>query len=162
MGYTTDFTGRFDLDKPLELKHIQYLDQFASTRRMQRRSHIAEKYTDPLRHAVGLPIGEEGEYYVGAERYSCDSDQSVIDHNKPPVNQPGLWCNWVPTEDGLHIEWNGGEKFYHYIEWLKYLIEHFLKPWGYSLSGTVKYQGEDPDDKGVLIFADNIQLNIYD
>lgn len=162
MGYSTNFFGRFDLDKPLEHKHLKYLEQFAATRRMYRNSDIAEGYEDPIRHAVGLPIGEEGEYYVGAERYSCDRDKSVMDLNKPPSNQPGLWCQWTPSKDGLHIEWDGGEKFYHYVEWLDYLIEHFLKPWGYSLSGKVNYQGEDPKDKGTLLYCDGVRLTIYD
>ena len=65
------------------------------------------------------------------------------------------WCKWVPTEDGCAIEWNGAEKFYDYVEWLEYLIEHFLGPWGYLLNGTVSWQGEDGDDRGRLHVTDN-------
>jgi hypothetical protein len=44
-------------------------------------------------------------------------DLSIIDHNYPPENQPGLWCQWIPNEDGTAICWDGGEKFYNSIEW---------------------------------------------
>jgi hypothetical protein len=51
--------------------------------------------------------------------------------------------------------WDGNEKFYHYAEWLEYLIGHFLAPWGYTLNGTVKWVGEDPADSGVIEVENN-------
>ena len=60
------------------------------------------------------------------------------------------YCQWVPTDDGTGIEWDGGEKFYAYESWLQYLIDHFLKPWGHVVEGVVEYQGEDPSDFGRL------------
>lgn len=68
---------------------------------------------------------------------------------------PSHYCQWTPTADGTGIEWDGGEKFYDYTEWLAYIVEHFLRPWGYTLNGSVKWQGEDMDDRGVLIVEDN-------
>ena len=35
----------------------------------------------------------------------------VKDYNRPPQGQPGLWCDWTPTDDGSAIRWNGTEKF---------------------------------------------------
>jgi hypothetical protein len=51
--------------------------------------------------------------------------------------------------------WNGQEKFYHYDEWLIYIIDNFLKPWGYKAEGTMRWVGEDPWDQGTLYVADN-------
>ncbi len=48
-----------------------------------------------------------------------------------------------------------GEKFYHYTEWLEYIIEHFLKPWGYVLNGSVEWRGEDDADLGVIYVHQN-------
>lgn len=70
--------------------------------------------------------------------------------------QPGLWCQWEPSEDGTAIRWDEGEKFYHYIEWIKYLIAHFIEPWGYSLNGEVNWAGEDSEDRGVIKIQDNV------
>src|SRR4051794_10619531 len=77
-------------------------------------------------------------------------DPSIIDYNRPPSGQPGFWCRWIPSEDGGAVEWNGGEKFYDYLPWLAYLVEHFLGPWGYQLHGEVRWQGEESDDFGII------------
>ncbi len=157
MGYTTDFSGSFNLDKPLTEPHKNYLLKFSETRRMRWDSKKTELIKDPIRKAVGLPVGLQGEYFVGARGYYGQGpDRAVDDFNRPPKSQPGLWCQWVPTETGYGIEWNGTEKFYEYDKWLAYLIEHFLEPWGYMLNGEVKWFGEDPDDVGLLVVEDNM------
>lgn len=159
MGYTTEFNGSFAVTPALKPEHKAYLERFAKTRRMKRDSVKAELLPDPLRLAVGLSVGLEGGYYVGDDDHAQDfgqaRDGSVADGNRPPTNQPGLWCQWVPNENGDCIEWDGGEKFYEYVEWLKYLIQHFLQPWGYVLTGKCKWQGEESDDRGIITVKDN-------
>ena len=158
MGYTTDFTGRFNLDRSLRHEHNAYLEAFSETRRMRRNPAIAGMAADPIRVATGLPIGEECSYFVGGGGFAGqDRDSSIIDYNNAPGEgslhpwrQPGLWCQWAPTEDGCGIEWNGCEKFYNYTEWLQYIIDHFLSPWGYVLTGEVSWQGEEASDRGII------------
>lgn len=151
MGYTTDFKGKFITNKPLRPEHAAYLLQFSETRRMRRDAVKAESIPDPLRTAVGLPIGDQGCYFVAGSGFcGQEDDGSVTDNNREPRGQPGLWCQWIPTKDGNGIEWNGGEKFYEYEAWLKYIVEHFLEPWGYELRGEVTYEGEDSSDKGKI------------
>lgn len=70
--------------------------------------------------------------------------------------QPGLWCQWIPNGDGTAIVWDEGEKFYEYVEWIEYLIHHFLAPWGYELDGSVTWQGEETDDKGIIVITSNV------
>jgi hypothetical protein len=53
------------------------------------------------------------------------------------------------------LGWNNAEKFYEYVEWMRYLIEHFLAPWGYVLNGEVTWQGEDDHDMGKIILENN-------
>ncbi len=157
MGYSTDFSGQFDLDHPLCEGTCNYLRKFAETRRMKRNAAEAAKLADPAREAVGLPIGKDGEYFVGSEGFmGQDQDSSIVEYNYPPSTQPGLWCQWVPNEDGTAIEWDGGEKFYEYVEWLEYIISNFLDPWGYKLNGQVEWQGEDMGDRGVIRVKDNV------
>jgi hypothetical protein len=67
---------------------------------------------------------------------------------------PSYYCQWVPTADGKGIKWDGGEKFYAYVEWLNYLVTRFLRPWGYSLNGEVQWRGEDFNDLGTIIAKD--------
>lgn len=95
MGYTTEFKGQFDLDRRLTEEHFDYLCAFAETRRMKR--DPSKIKNDPLRVKVGLPPGVDGEFFVGAEGFKGQNDDSsVLNHNSPPRTQPGLWCQWVP------------------------------------------------------------------
>jgi hypothetical protein len=141
MGYTTDFTGQFDLDRPLDDDTYNLLVGLSTTRRMKR------SLTN---------YGVEGEFYVGSrENFGQNKTPDIVDFNSPPVTQPGLWCQWRPTEDRLHIEWDGNEKFYNYVEWIKYLISKVLAPRNYYLNGTVDWQGEDNGDSGQIVILNN-------
>src|SRR5262249_30838871 len=147
---SADLTGFWSLFG-LKPEHSAYLKAFSETRRMQRNPRKVQGLPDPVRYAVDLPVGVEGGYFVGGGGDAGqDRDVSVVEYNQPPRGQPGLWCDWAPTADGTAIVWNGAEKFYRYVEWLRYLIEHFLAPWGYVLNGAVGWQGEDPGDRGTI------------
>jgi len=162
MGYTTDFNGEFNVEPALKPEHIAYLKQFNETRRVKRDVAKSENLSDPVREAACLPVGPEGSFVVGGKGFmGQDGDDSVVDNNRPPVGQPGLWCQWTPSEDGTTIEWDGGEKFYDYTEWLEYIIENFLDPWGYVVNGSVRWEGEKTGDVGVLSVEDN-EVNACD
>lgn len=142
MGYTTDFFNEsLKLNKQLSLDDKSFLDKLAATRRVKRN---VEGY------------GVEGEFYVDGKGFmGQDNDSTVVDGNSPPSTQPSLWCQWKPTEDGWGLEWDQGEKFYNYVEWLEYII-NWLEPRGYVLNGSVDWVGEDSDDKGRIVVKDNI------
>lgn len=159
MGYTTEFTGQVGLDKPLSRPHREYLRAFSETRRMWRDAKAAARAKDPLRRAVGLPIGDEGAFFVGSKaEYGQDYRGGVMDYNEPPITQPGLWCKWEPNEAGTAIIWTGAEKFYDYVQWMRYLVDNFLKPWGYVANGSIEWEGEDPADKGTITVVNNVVL----
>lgn len=156
MGYSTDFEGSFNLDKPLNENQIAYLRAFSDTRRMKRDSSRLVEVEDSLRKAVGLPLGIEGEFFVAGQGFmGQDRDSSVIDSNNAPSTQPSLWCHWVPNDDGTCIEWDGGEKFYKYIEWMEYILKSFLIPWGFNVNGEVEWNGEESTDLGKIVIEDN-------
>jgi hypothetical protein len=67
---------------------------------------------------------------------------------------PGLWCQWIIVDNELI--WDGGEKFYYYVEWLQYLINHFFSKWDVLLNGEIEWQGEDRDDFGQIVVTDNV------
>ena len=160
MGYTTDFDGEFNLDKPLTLNQINYLNKFNETRRMKRDNSLLP--TSGLHQSVNLPLGVEGEYFVDGLGFAGqDRSENIIDYNATPTTQPSLWCQWCPSEDGESIVWDEGEKFYCYTEWLEYLIFNFLEPWGYKLNGVVKWYGEDHNDRGEIHVNDN-KIEIYE
>ena len=171
MGYTTEFTGHFTITPPLSAAQAAYINAFSNTRRMQRDEAITAARLDAIRAAVGLPVGTEGGYFVGAPGLAGQEDEcgtkalrpiGVMDFNRPPSGQPGLWCQWVVSDDGATLEWDGGEKFYHYVEWLEYLIKHFIAPWGSVVAGEVTWQGEDSNDRGVIHARGNAVQAIED
>ena len=148
MGYHTDFEGRFQLSKPATEQQIAYLNRFSETRRVKRDVNIL-KETQGVAYSFNDEYGIEGEYFVG------ECEKSIININRPPSTQPGLWCDWVLTEDGTYLQWNGGEKFYNYVEWLEYLINNFFVKWGIELNGEVYWYGEDKDDLGKIEVENN-------
>lgn len=160
MGYDTIFEGQFVLDRPLAKNHHEYLNNFARVRHMKRDASKLPR--DPVREAVGLPPGHEGEFYVADESLNGEHDptNSILDHSFPPSTQPGLWCGFVPNEEGTAIVWDQGEKFYCYIGWIKYIVKNFIKPWGYNLTGNITWQGEERKDHGTIKIENN-EIEIY-
>jgi len=156
MGYTTEFDGRVSVSPPLNRHEIVYLLKFAATRRMDR---------------------TRGPYFVdGSGPFGQGRDDDIQNFNQPPAGQPGLWCQWEPTEDGTAIQWNGEEKFYDSADWMTYIIDTFLKPgavlaselaspepdrhypeefrhftFDHELNGVIDARGEDDDDQWQLL-----------
>ena len=65
------------------------------------------------------------------------------------------------NEKSCTIKWTGQEKFYNYVEWIVYLVNSILKPKGYVLNGTVKWQGEDRHDHGTITMDNNTLILGY-
>lgn len=151
MGYTTTFTGEVTIDPPLNPTEVEYLRAFAESRRMKR---------------VKGPYFVNGSGYFGQGR-----DEDVIEHNDPDPSQPGLWCQWVPSDDGDALVWDGGEKFYEAPRWMKYLLDTFIcrKPdeatlahmveadprlaeftFDHAANGNIEAQGEESGDMWIL------------
>ena len=181
MGYTTNFSGQFDIEPEPNEVITEYVNRFNGTRRMKRKdlpTYEAEVFADanivgtdfvlgvnalPAKKAAGKFIvaggyGVEGEFYVNAEGYmGQDADYTVINSSDPPSTQPGLWCQWKINEAG-QLVWDEGEKFYDYVEWLKYLIANVFIPNGYTLSGSVIWSGEDAPDVGTIEVDNNVVI----
>lgn len=162
MGYTTTFKGQFNLNKKLDDATYNLLTGLASTRRMQRDENKLfksdEEKLEYLERYNLKDLGIESEFYFPENTTDCgqEDDDSIVDYNRPSVNQPGLWLQWIPTEDRMSIKWNGGEKFYEYINWIIYIIDNILNERGYVLNGTVEWQGEDDEDVGCITITENL------
>lgn len=69
---------------------------------------------------------------------------------------PSTYCQWVADKQGYYLQWDGGEKFYEYTEWLEWLIENKFNKWNIVLNGRAKWNGEEHDDIGILVVKDNV------
>lgn len=158
MGYTTYFDGSLKFNKPVEDWLVEYINKFNKTRRMKRDNEkIKELFPDWKKQCFAGNLGEEGEFFIGGlGYYGQDNDGSVLDHNRPSIKQPGLWCQWVIGGNNDELVWDEGEKFYDYVEWLEYMISNFFDPLGYILNGDITWDGEESDDTGVIHVEDNI------
>lgn len=68
---------------------------------------------------------------------------------------PGYYCHWIPNDEGTALIHNDSESFSGFADWLTYLIATYLKPWGYTVNGTVTWQGHDVGDYGTLSACEN-------
>ena len=78
------------------------------------------------------------------------------ERDEMPAGAPNAYLQWVVSEDGARLHWDGEEKFYNYEEWLEWLAREWFGPRGYVLSGKVRYQGEEIGDTGELEIAGHL------
>jgi hypothetical protein len=104
---------------------------------------------------VGYTTEFEGKFTLD-EPLTAEQVALLEKHNEERHDKPSHYCQWAPSEDGKAISWDGGEKFYEYVEWLRVIITQFLKPWGRKLNGVVRWRGEDFDDLGKITVVDNV------
>jgi len=175
MGYTTDFEGSLNIKRPLTPHQIAYINLISETRRMKR---DVNKLMELYKGKYGNPFvkgktaediyGFQGEFFAREDGEAGQyHDKSILDYNSPAGHsgfaqgevengQPGLWCQWEISEDGMELEWNGAEKFYNYTAWLKYLIKMFFIPWGRKLNGEINWSGEETSDIGKIVVKNNV------
>jgi len=65
------------------------------------------------------------------------------------------YFQWVPADTLEHIVWDGNEKFYKYVEQLKWLCGDWLEQRGITANGELYWQGEETGDTGLLSVVEN-------
>ena len=173
MGYDTSFEGSIDISGKMTKEFVEFINRFSSTRRMKRNNEkIKEIYPNWKELCYHGNLGTDGEYFAPVSKnYGQDEEESIVKYNSSPDSQPGLWCQWIiRTKEKLSedlkeytgcITFDGGEKFYNYVEWLEYLIENFFNPENLVLDGAILAVGESTDDATYIIIDKN-QVITYD
>lgn len=153
MGYTTEFIGSFEIDGDLNSEVIRLINGLSTTRRIKiNTNELAKKMNITEEKCINI-YGKEGKFYFGNFSYN---DTIILNNNEPPCDQPGLWCQWKLDIEQKKLVWDYGEKFYYYVEWLKYLIDNVFKLNNIELNGIMCYKGEDFDDMGCIKICKNI------
>tara|TARA_R100001463_G_scaffold15141_7_gene39623 strand:- start:12571 stop:13122 length:552 start_codon:yes stop_codon:yes gene_type:complete len=121
MGYTTNFTGLMALSRRLTQDELDEYNQVW----LNDRHDTTGEYS--------------GDYRGGLEK------------------APSIYNKWEIIDDVEHgitdihcLAWNGGQKFYQYVNWLKFIVSDFLQPKGIYLKGKIRFSGEDVEDAGVI------------
>lgn len=158
MDYYIETNGTLKLKKPLTKTHATYLYEFSCAQRQARDVRKLERVADPVRAAVGLPLGTWGNYCVLGEMAMQKTPslyESIIHANIPPLDQPSSWCNWIPIDCGREIRLCNLDCSGKPVEWLQYILKHFLTPWGYELNGQLSWQDESSREKSVIKVSNN-------
>lgn len=135
MGYTTTFDGVYKFNKVPTAELIDKINEFSQTR------HNYDDYPAIwCQWVIGYQYAEAGE------------------HNCNCVLTPerAMKTTRERISGELVLGWDGFEKFYEAEAWLMYIIDNFLKPEGYSITGSTHYQGELKANVGELTVVDNI------
>jgi len=150
------FTGELTITPPLQQAQVQYLQAFSQSRRVRRNANIVANEPDSLRLAVELPIGVEGEYFVGdGSDEACL--ESIIDGNTPPSDQPSLYCCLSVNDTGTILLNGDPDNTARAVpHWIEYLVEHFFRRWNCAVNGTIDWMHEDWSQHGRLSVRNNV------
>ena len=66
--------------------------------------------------------------------------KEVADYSTVVDGAPSLYCHWKPSPDRMGLEFDKCGKAENLLEWLKFLIQYFIKPNGYLISGEITIQ----------------------
>lgn len=100
-------------------------------------------------------------------------DHSAIFNDPAKYEALTKTCYWRITDDGKFLEWNqktplvlsnevcidGTGKAYD--EWLKYILNTFLRPWGYQVNGAVRLTDGDYKTNAKITVIDN-EMDIWE
>ena len=104
-------------------------------------------------------MGYTTEYFGGIKvipplDFSEQSElQSFSNKRHEGEGLPDYYCQWVPSDDGEFIVWDGGEKFYEGPKWMKHIIENMFPT--HKFEGEIEAQGEEVGDHWYLVVQNN-------
>lgn len=159
MGYTTSFDGEFHLDPPDRVtqddldaaivsgikppRPNQWVTGTRQLTNKERSTLVRLRGYASADQVVGAPCP------LGHQHHKSEACMLGVEVFVPDLDyMPDSWCQWE-IHDG-RLVWDEGDKFYHYIEWLCWLIRNVFDPRGVGLDGEVTWYGEDFDDRGKI------------
>lgn len=106
MGLHTDYLGSLRIQPALSPAEVDFVKSFNRTR------HCGDRAA------------------LDAATHPTDNDRvgDVESYNRVARGMPGLWCPWTCCPEGCCLRWNEHEKPYAPEQWLRYLIDTFLRP----------------------------------
>lgn len=155
MSYTYDLFGKISVTPALTQDQVAYIQEFSTSYR-HKFAPKWQSWPNPLREAVGLPVGIDGEYISSAMGAGVDFIDNCMEvDTDTPNNQPSFQCCWTTNNKGNVVQWNKLGRTFAPAPWLEYMIEHFFKPWGVTLNGKVECHGEEKDDRTLIVVNNN-------
>lgn len=134
MGYTTYFSGEFELDRQLSTEDKAAFDRLLAD----------------------INIRQE---WIRHEKWGRDEPSTPNPKDLPEFGMLES-IGWEMDEDGscLYYHW---ERECDSESWLNYLLDHFFIPRGYKLNGFVDWEGDGYEDFGYYNLDDN-KLEVWE
>jgi len=158
------YEGCFTITPKLDPETVILINGLLKTRRMKRDPQkLAQLLGITSQEAINQ-YGPDGELYFNPAdfpNHGQTKDDSIVDYNLPPANQPSLWLHWKldpqnPDADYSTLSWDGSSKFRNPEEWIEYLI-NVLQLCDYTVNGKVKWYGAGHHlDAGYIKVVDNV------
>jgi hypothetical protein len=117
MGHSTTYLGRLDVTPPLNASEIDWLRAYAAADR--------RCYSDTYDVAMN-PRAHAREVYAAAE--ASPQRSSFTELLSRGQEAPGARCDWVPCGEGCCLSWQRTEKSNIGEQWLRFIVDHFLRP----------------------------------
>lgn len=153
MGYDTNFDGSIDIQPALSKELTDYIRQFSNIRHFKRDiSKIHE-----LNGGLGLSFclngnpGEDGCFYIGNDLKT----DLVSVSNDEVLDGLSYWCDFTVKPDGTKILWTQAGKTRCGLEWVTFMINHLIAPFGHVCNGKFECQGDNFDDKWEICVENN-------
>jgi hypothetical protein len=173
MSIPTYFFCEFTVTPAFRPEHEAYLKAFSNSYHCKKDVNALVLLPDPVRDLANLGVGEDGEFSVGdldtdrpsaaviafratRVRASPSSDNEYeLASTQPSTGQ----CCWQFEGDSIWCDQD--DDLEEYADWLEYVIQKFLIPWGYVVNGMLVRQEDEgyedlPPSFARLSVTDNV------
>lgn len=149
MGYNTDFDGEIKINPALPKDIANYIRDFSRVKHIKRDPEVVPSLNDGkgLSYCFNGNPGPDGCYYIGKDE-SLGTGEEELDGLS-------LWCDFTVSQDGSEIMWNQSSRTIKALEWISFLINHFIAPFGHVCNGTIECCGDNFDDKWEICVENN-------
>jgi hypothetical protein len=124
-----DSCGHLSLIPGLNAAEFEYLSAFVLSRRHAGRSSPYDVPDNPHEDSV-VRVGPPPAPGLPPTIPEPEWDREL--YNEPIEGQPSLWCPWEPSCHGECLSLDTKEKIYAPVQWLQYILDHFLVPTAHS------------------------------
>lgn len=138
------FSEKFEIEEKLDDKLAEYMYHFFNTKHVKRDIELTKKvYQNWKDRCYRSRLGVEGEYFV--DHYTQEKKEDILNEYEPPAPLPECWCCLrIERSDKDRLIWRNdlmdSAMIIHRVRWIKYVLDNFLVPNGYTVNGEMRFQ----------------------
>lgn len=150
------FQGSFNLTPGLSEAQASYLQAFLAVQHGFWPSEYVQQQADPLREAVGLPLGEDAAFYVGHYSNGLKGRHPFINKHitisPGPGDQPHCGnCPWQLSPDSSKLVPDKKKLAAMPLKWLGWLVSNILTTWKINVTGVASYDDPCTSQEGRVV-----------